>query len=68
LNIPINREYKRLLLVKKDTIAALDTLAKKVPYEKLAVKIEVIDKKTNHSFGKYISHHQGSKNDCCTKI
>ena len=54
LNIPINREYKRLLLVKKDTIAAMDTLAKKIPYEKVAVKIEVIDKKTNTQFGHYL--------------
>ena len=54
LNIPINREYKRLLLDKKDTIAAMDTLATKTPYEKIAVKVEVIDKKTNQTFGHYI--------------
>ena len=54
LNIPINIEYKRLLLVKKDTLAALDTLSKKIPYEKIAVKIEVIDKKTNASFGHFL--------------
>jgi len=54
LNIPVNREYKRLLMVKKDTIAAMDTLAKKIPYEKVAVKIEVIDKKTNTQFGHYL--------------
>jgi len=54
LNIPINRAYKHLLLDVKDTVAAMDTLATKVPYEKIAVKIEVIDKETNQSFGHYI--------------
>ncbi len=54
LNFPVNREYKRLLLEKKDTVAALDTLSKKTPYEKIAVRIEVIDKKANKSFGHYV--------------
>lgn len=54
LNIPINLEYKRLLLEKKDTVAALDTLSKKIPYLNLDVKIEVVDKKTRNTFGHYI--------------
>ena len=54
LNFPINREYKRLLMVEKDTVAALDTLAKKIPYEKLNVQIKVIDLTTGQTFGHYI--------------
>ena len=54
LNFPVNKEYKRLLLEKKDTVAALDTLSKKTPYEKVAVRIEVIDKNTNKTFGHFV--------------
>jgi hypothetical protein len=54
LNIPINLEYKRLLLEEKDTAAAMAVLATKHPYVKLDVKIEVIDKKTGKTFGHYI--------------
>lgn len=61
LNFPINREYKRLLLVKKDSVAAYKILAKKIPYEKVAVSIIAINKENGEVFGKFIAKNDNSK-------
>lgn len=55
LNIPINHEYKDLLIKKKDTVKAMDVLATKIPYEKVEVKIVAIDANTDEVFGNYIA-------------
>jgi len=57
LNFPVNREYKRLLLKKKDTAAAYAELAKKIPYEKINVKIIAINKETGETFGNFIARN-----------
>ncbi len=55
LNFPINKEYKRILLKKKDSIAANKYLAdNKIPYEKLAINIKAINKKDNKIIGHFI--------------
>lgn len=61
LNFPINREYKRLLLQKKDSIAAKKVLAKKIPYEKVDVSIVAINKETGEVFGKFIAKNDNAK-------
>ena len=57
LNFPINHEYKRLLLKKKDSAAAYAELAKKIPYEKINVKILAINKETGETFGNFIARN-----------
>lgn len=57
LNFPINHEYKRLLLKKKDSVAAYAELAKKIPYEKVDVKILAINKETGETFGNFIARN-----------
>ncbi len=57
MNFPINREYKRLLLKKKDSAAAYAELAKKIPYEKINVKIIAINKETGETFGNFIARN-----------
>jgi hypothetical protein len=55
LNIPINREYKRLLLKDKDSVAAKTYLQKNtIPYEKIAVQLEVYDIKNKKKAGDFI--------------
>lgn len=55
LNFPVNREYKRILLKERDSIKAVEYLAKnKIPYEKLDVKITALDSKSNKEVGKFI--------------
>ena len=55
LNFPINKEYKRILLQKKDSITAKEYLTEnKIPHEKLDIKIIAIDKSTNKIAGKFI--------------
>ncbi len=60
LNFPINREYKRLLLKKKDSIAAYAELAKKIPYEKIDVKIFAINIKTGENYGNFSARNDTS--------
>ena len=55
LNFPINKEYKRILLRNKDSIAANKYLEEnKIPYQKLEVSIKAIDKKDNKIIGHFI--------------
>ncbi len=60
LNFPINHEYKRLLLKKKDSIAAYAELAKKIPYEQINVKVLAINKETGETFGNFIARNDTS--------
>ncbi len=55
LNIPINHEYKDLLLKKKDTAKAMEVLAQKIPYENIDVNIVAVNQDTEEVFGNFIA-------------
>ena len=62
LNFPINHEYKRLLLKEKDSVKAMTYLKNnKIAYEKLDVKISVIDIKNNKKAGEFIVQERSAR-------
>lgn len=61
LNFPINHEYKRLLLKKKDSIAAYKVLATKIPYQTIDVEITAVNMETGKVFGEFIAKNETSR-------
>ncbi|MBN2746599.1 MAG: PD40 domain-containing protein [Bacteroidales bacterium] len=61
MNFPINHEYKRLLLQKKDSIAAYKVLATKTPYEKVDTKISAVNMDSGEVFGKFRAKDSNAK-------
>ena len=61
LNFPVNWEYKRLLLEKKDSVAAYKVLAKKIPHEKVDVQVKAVNMETGELFGNFIAKNRTAK-------
>jgi hypothetical protein len=61
LNIPINHKYKDLLLKKKDSVAAYQVLATKIPYETIDVSIKAVNQENGEVFGQFIAKNRTAK-------